>query len=330
MERSIIFKDTVTGEELLMPVTPKEYQIEHGRRQNTETLHLTGDVTTPGAAVLLDEEPEFLLPAHAYPFNQPGTVINPFYYLEKLERWSDAGTVLRYVVAGTPVNTPVRLGPIRYREQDGTNDMYCTVPVRGVRQLQAVEVELEASAVPLAARAVEADPVKAQSYTVVSGDTLGGICRRFYGDSSKAAALAAVNSIKNVNLIYPGQVLTIPPLSELKAVPVAATKPNGKVVSKLDTAPTVTISFGGPATLYGKLSVSYTKEGGGAGSAVVSKATPKLTFKAKSGSAVVLLVDKDSKHRVMYFAVNGKLQTGAVRLSVTADRDLAIEARWSV
>lgn len=322
MERKIIFRDTVTGEELVMPVTPKEYQIEHGRRQNTETLHITGDVTTPGAAVLLDEEPEFLLPAHDYPFNQPGTVTNPFYYLEKLEKWSDAGTVLRYVVAGTPVNAPVRLGPIRFREQDGTNDVYCVVPVRGVRQLQSVEVEIEESAVPLAARAVEADPVKPQTYVVVFGDTLGGICKRFYGDNSLAAALAKVNGVKNVNLISVGQVLTIPALSDLEAVKVTTT-------NKTTTpAAAVTISFAGVSTLYGKLSVTYTKEGGGAGSAVVSKTVPKQTVKAKAGSAVVLLVDKDSKHRVAYFTVNGKLQTSSVRISVTADKDLTVEARW--
>lgn len=52
-----------------------------------------------------------------------------------------------------------------------------------------------------------------QSYTVVSGDCLWNIAKRFYGDGSKYTAIYEAN--KNViggnpNLIYPGQVLMIP------------------------------------------------------------------------------------------------------------------------
>lgn len=51
-----------------------------------------------------------------------------------------------------------------------------------------------------------------KTYTVRSGDTLSGIARQFYGDSSKWTTIfnANRNKIKNANLIYPGQVLTIP------------------------------------------------------------------------------------------------------------------------
>ena len=44
-----------------------------------------------------------------------------------------------------------------------------------------------------------------------------GISRRFYGDGSLAWRLAAFNQIKNANLIFPGQVLSIPPKSGLPA-----------------------------------------------------------------------------------------------------------------
>ena len=51
-----------------------------------------------------------------------------------------------------------------------------------------------------------------KTYTVRSGDTLSGIARQFYGDSSKWTTIFNANrdKIKNANLIYPGQVLTIP------------------------------------------------------------------------------------------------------------------------
>ena len=204
--RTFIFKDTETEEELVLPVTPKEYEIEHGRKANGLTMTQAGDVNLPGTLVLLDQEIECLLPARDYPFNQPGAVLNPFWYVEKLEKWSDAGTVLRFIVSGTPVNAAVILDPIRFREQDGTGDLYCTIPIRGYRQLAAEAVEGTGNG----ARSVETAPEKGTSYVVQAGDTLSAIAKRVYGDASLYGKLAAANGILNPNLIYPGQVLTLP------------------------------------------------------------------------------------------------------------------------
>ena len=48
------------------------------------------------------------------------------------------------------------------------------------------------------------------TYTVVPGDTLWGIATAYYGDGSRYPEIAAANGIENPNLIFPGQVFTIP------------------------------------------------------------------------------------------------------------------------
>lgn len=48
------------------------------------------------------------------------------------------------------------------------------------------------------------------SYTVVHGDTLWGIAVRAYGDGYKWVDIASSNKLANPDLIYPGNVLTIP------------------------------------------------------------------------------------------------------------------------
>jgi nucleoid-associated protein YgaU len=53
-------------------------------------------------------------------------------------------------------------------------------------------------------------PEPARTYTVVSGDTLWGIAERFYGDGNKYQVIADASGVPNPDLIYPGQVLTIP------------------------------------------------------------------------------------------------------------------------
>ena len=52
-------------------------------------------------------------------------------------------------------------------------------------------------------------------YTVVKGDTLGRIAKDFYGNAMKYPVIFEANRpmLKDPNLIYPGQVLRIPPLA---------------------------------------------------------------------------------------------------------------------
>ncbi len=56
----------------------------------------------------------------------------------------------------------------------------------------------------------EATPEPARTYTVISGDTLWAIAERFYGDANKYQVIADASGVSNPDLIYPGQVLTIP------------------------------------------------------------------------------------------------------------------------
>jgi len=53
---------------------------------------------------------------------------------------------------------------------------------------------------------------KAEIYEIVSGDTLGGIAKRYYGNASKYMAIFEANRdiISDPNKIYPGQKIRIP------------------------------------------------------------------------------------------------------------------------
>ncbi len=55
---------------------------------------------------------------------------------------------------------------------------------------------------------------EAQYHTVVSGDNLSKIARKFYGDPNKFPAIFEANKpmLKHPDKIYPGQMLRIPPL----------------------------------------------------------------------------------------------------------------------
>jgi nucleoid-associated protein YgaU len=60
---------------------------------------------------------------------------------------------------------------------------------------------------------VDKSQPEARYYTVVSGDTLSKIAKQYYGDANKYPAIFEANRpmLKSPDLIYPGQMLRIPP-----------------------------------------------------------------------------------------------------------------------
>ena len=55
-------------------------------------------------------------------------------------------------------------------------------------------------------------PSSGRTYTVVKGDSLSKIAKRFYGNANQWKKIYEANkdAIKNPDLIYPGQTFTIP------------------------------------------------------------------------------------------------------------------------
>lgn len=243
MERVIILKNTDAEQALTLPVTPQSYPMAAGRAVERLDMAQTGQVVLPGLKSLFTGTLEFMLPAREYPFLTAGAVAEPQRYIGQLTEWSRDANVCRYIVTGTDINIPVLLGVLDYGEQDGTNDVYCKLPLYEYRFLDEVKVE---KVTQNAGRAVETQPQTAGNYTVVKGDSLWAICKRFYGDGSLAYKLATANGIKNPNLIYPGQVLTLPDKGVLTGY-TATPAPTVKTVAAESTAQTTaaTASTGG-------------------------------------------------------------------------------------
>lgn len=143
---------------------------------------------------------------------EAGSHAEPQYYLDYLNAWAADGKVIRMVITGTEINTLIYIENVTQSEKDGTGDRYVTVAIREYCDLEAKEVAA-AGGTQNNGRANDASSSrKTQSYTIVSGDTLSVICRRYYGKSSAKYynALAKYNGIKNPHLIYPGVTIQVP------------------------------------------------------------------------------------------------------------------------
>ena len=152
---------------------------------------------------------------------ETGSRADPQYYLDYLNGWAEENKPVRVVITGTEINTMVYIEDVTQGEQDGTGDRYITVSVREYVDLEAAEVSNPNSSTENGSRQHSTNNSgQAKSYTIVKGDTLSVICRRYNGKSTPTYynALARYNGIKNPHLIYPGTTIKIPPESTLLGV----------------------------------------------------------------------------------------------------------------
>ena len=211
---TLTFSFLADGQELCLPVPPLPFGWGAGSEVRELTVNGTGTVYLPGDPKAVSKTLEFMLPARNYPFNAPGTALEPYSYIETFTAWARQKKLVRYVVPGV-VNARVVLEDVSFEERDGTGDVYCKLYLKESPALEAVTSEASASA---SSGRSDADVTQQyQTYTVVAGDCLSVICRRYYGNGSAAYynALAKYNGLKNPHLVFPGQVLTIPPKEQM-------------------------------------------------------------------------------------------------------------------
>ena len=66
------------------------------------------------------------------------------------------------------------------------------------------------AAQPVEEQTVAATVNEVKTYTVKAGDTIMGICKKYYGDTSKCNEVIAYNNIKDENFLYIGQQIKLP------------------------------------------------------------------------------------------------------------------------
>ena len=180
---------------VLMPITPSKVTVKINNQNKTMTLINGEEINILKAAGLSDVSFELLLPQVPYPFTNGGM----FFYtnltvgMENYEITDDAG-------AGFDVKVKVNL---KQYKAYGTKTVTIKQP--------ATPAEPPKATVQEAPRPTATAP-KTTTYTVKSGDCLWNIAKKYLGDGSRYTEIYNLNKdkIKNPNLIYPNQVLTLP------------------------------------------------------------------------------------------------------------------------
>lgn len=217
------------------PVAPAELRTKINGRNETITLMNDGEVNIIKKTGLTDIEFEVLLPNVKYPFAvytggfQPAT-----YYLEKLEKLKVALEPFQFIVNrmmpngnllfDTNMTVTIEDYEINESAENGF-DVMVNIQLKqykayGNKKLvtkpaTASNNASPASNAPTTQKAVveQKRPTTGKetpkTHTVVAGDTLWAISKKYLGDGSKYPEIAKLNNINNPNLIKAGQVIKL-------------------------------------------------------------------------------------------------------------------------
>ena len=212
----------------LLPVTPKKLQMKIKNANKTITLINEGEVNLLKKAGLTEVEFECEIPQVKYPYAVYRSGFQEAaYFLDYFEKLKTDKAPFQFIVSRVLPSgkllfaTNIKVSMEEYGiTEDANNGFDLTVKIKLKQyqeyQTKIVNVQTSGSEATIqASRPAETSPapVEQQFYTVIEGDCLWNIAKKFYGDGSKYTEIYNANQdvIKgSPNVIYPGQVLTIP------------------------------------------------------------------------------------------------------------------------
>lgn len=200
------------SDKFMLPVNPESFAFTEKHNNTSVNVNSIGEVNLLGKRDLKTGTISSHFPKRDRNYANNSGRQAPYTYINKLLSWKSSGKPIQLIITGTKINFQVTIETLKYGEQDGTGDVYYDLTLKEYRAVEIKKTKLKETKKKKSKPKRPAAKKKTKTYTVKSGDCLWNIAKRFYGNGAQYTKIYNANrgKIKNPNLIYPGQVLTIP------------------------------------------------------------------------------------------------------------------------
>lgn len=209
----------VGGREINIPVLPAKLNVSSPGKNERVTVLELGEVLLLRKKGLRILSWESFFPVSKAPYTV-GQIRDPVSIVQAIQKARDQKSPVRFLITGTDLDCNLRMGidSFEYEERSGElGDLYYTIKLYEWKDISPKRIVLpekkeEPAKTQEPERAGEPEQTS-KTYTVKSGDCLWNIAKKLYGKGSDYTKLYNANKGvigSNPNLIYAGQVLTIP------------------------------------------------------------------------------------------------------------------------
>lgn len=204
-------------EKMQLPVNPESLDIKNGSKNSTIDLAGLGEVVILQSRPALRISFSSFFPANEFPGIRVKNLKNPLTLVNKINKWKDSGKPVHLVVTSCGIDLYTSIEDFTYSEVGGDPGTFqYSLDLKEYREVKVrqvvVDIPTETATVEQTEQRVD-NTVQPRTYTVQPGDYLIKISKKVYGNSEGWTKIYEANKAiigGNPNLIYAGQVYTIP------------------------------------------------------------------------------------------------------------------------
>ena len=209
----------VGGREINIPVLPAKLNVSSPGKNERVTVLELGEVLLLRKKGLRILSWESFFPVSKAPYTV-GQIRDPVGIVQAIQKARDQKSPVRFLITGTDLDCNLRMGidSFEYEERSGElGDLYYTIKLYEWKDISPKRIVLPEKKEEPAKTQEPERPGKpeqtSKTYTVKPGDCLWNIAKAIYGKGSDYTKIYNANKGvigSNPNLIYAGQVFTIP------------------------------------------------------------------------------------------------------------------------
>lgn len=217
------------GTKLQIPVNPEIVKVQKSGNNDSINIVGLGEATIISDPKALKISFSSFFPKAYFPGCNVRKPLMPHYYIIKISSWMDKKIPIRLYITSCDIVQYVTIEDFSYSQSGGDVGSYdYAVTLKRYRTLKIQQIKIQEKKTTQTGKQTLKTAVlpkkttktarvntqkKPTTYTVKPGDCLWNIAKKFYGDGSLYTKIYNANKSvigANPNLIYPGQVLTIP------------------------------------------------------------------------------------------------------------------------
>lgn len=192
----------VKDERIRLPITPY-FEINSSNNNSTENLNEIGTINLAGKPGLRSCSISSFFPSKEGPYIESGdTNLNPYYYSEKIYKWSRETEPIRLIITETPYNFEVLIDSYKAGETDGSGDVYYTLELSEYVRVESTEYKPPKKNIPNMKnipRYAGMAQIPAALLTVGKYDTAWTMAKKMFGNGELGGQLLKDLGIKKLS-----------------------------------------------------------------------------------------------------------------------------------